>query len=384
MPSRRDRCCYDVLGVKSNDSALQIKRAYRRLAMKYHPDRNPGNKQAAESFKEVNEAYNILNDEDKRAYYDSHMKTGGTRASFRCSDEKGPNFDDIFSQFDGYNRDQKEDEDKEEDYEIEEDDLIYDSCPIKGMDLCYRIFITLENSVKGCILRFKFPMLRKCNICEGTGRYKSKVFINCSSCNGEGYKKKASGFFSYHEPCFPCRGKGKTLYYPCEDCKSSGKIKFIQPSWFYIKRGIGKGDRLMIKEQGDAGFYGGKDGDFYLEIGIKKHKLFSRLGNDIYCDLPIEFAVATLGGSIIIPNIFDSKPIQLTVPNGTKTGSIFKISQKGVVNLSGNLGNFFCRLVIKTPTNLNEEQKRLLTLFHQSFKRNNFFIKKKQEKKRRE
>ncbi|AKZ66082.1 Chaperone protein [Candidatus Palibaumannia cicadellinicola] len=339
---------YQILGVSKNADEREIKKAYKRLAMKFHPDRNQGNAEAEVKFKEIKEAYEVLTDEQKRAAYDQygHMafeqqssSMGGGTADF--SDIFGEVFGDIF----GGGRRQR---------------------ASRGSDLRYNMELTLEEAVRGVTREIRIPVLDKCEVCYGSGSKPGTSSITCSTCNGKGQVQIRQGFFAVQQGCPTCNGQGKVVKEPCIKCHGKGRVKKYKTLSVKIPTGVDTGDRIRLSGEGEAGEYGAQSGDLYVEVKVLKHPIFGREENNLYCEVPINFSMAALGGEIEVPTI-DGR-IKLKIPAETQTGKIFRMRGKGVKSVrSGHQGDLLCRVVVETPVKLNELQKQLLRELGESF-----------------
>lgn len=357
--SKRDY--YEVLGVAKNASDDEIKKAYRKLAMKFHPDRvstlpDAEKKKAEEKFKELQEAYAVLSDPQKKQMYEQfgHAGVGGNSASGGGGFEGfgGGGFEDIFDVFGdifgggrrggGASR---------------------QNAPMRGNDLEYNIQITLEESAFGCEKEVRFPRTEKCSTCDGKGSKKPDDVTTCNTCKGAGQVRFAQGFFSVQQPCPDCHGRGKTIKNPCPDCRGSGLVKENRQVKVTIPAGIDNGSTLRLTGEGEAGFNGGPNGDLYVHVSVKQHKVFTRQGKDLHCEIPISFVTAALGGEIDVPTI-ESKPVKLKIPEGTQTNQVLRIRDKGIKSLRGvTMGDLYCHIFVETPVKLTEEQKDLIRQF---------------------
>ena len=341
---------YEVLGVAKTASADEIKKAYRKLAMKYHPDRNPDDKSAEDKFKEANEAYEMLSDEDKRAAYDRHGHAGvdpsmgaggfggGGGASF--SDIFGDVFGDIFGGGGGRGGPRSN----------------------RGSDLRYTLELDLEEAVRGTTVQIRVPKLSTCEVCDGSGAKKGTTVDTCRTCGGAGQVRMQQGFFSVAQTCPTCRGRGKTIKDPCTACHGQGRVEKAKTLEVKIPAGVDSGDRIRLAGEGEAGPNGGPSGDLYVQVAVRPHKIFERDGADLYCEVPISFSDAALGGELEVPTL-DGR-VKLKIPEGTQTGKLFRLRGKGVAPVrGGGPGDLMCRIVIETPVNLSKRQKELLREF---------------------
>ncbi|CUA81513.1 chaperone protein DnaJ [Gulbenkiania indica] len=343
--SKRD--FYDVLGVNRDASEDDIKKAYRKLAMKYHPDRNPDSKEAEDKFKEVKEAYEILSDAQKRAAYDQYGHAGvdpqagmgGGGAGFG-----GFDFGDIFSDiFGGGGRGGR-------------------SNVYRGADLRYNMEITLEEAARGCEKQIRIPTHEACDTCHGTGAKPGTQPKTCATCGGHGQVRMSQGFFSIQQTCPTCHGTGKQITDPCNKCHGAGQIKSNKTLNVKIPAGVDEGDRIRLAGEGEPGQNGGPAGDLYVVTHLKQHPVFQRDGMDLHCEMPISFATAALGGEVEIPTLDGVAKVKIAPE--TQSGRVYRLRGKGVKAVRGNdYGDLMCHVVVETPVNLNERQKELLREF---------------------
>ena len=349
---------YEVLGVNRDASEDDIKKSYRKLAMKYHPDRNPDNPKAEESFKEAKEAYEMLSDPQKRAAYDQYGHAGvdpsaaGGPGGFggggfgNFSDAFGDIFGDIFGQGGGRHAGPQ----------------VY-----KGADLRYNMDITLEQAAEGYTTQIRVPSWSDCKPCHGTGAEPGTKAEKCSTCDGHGQVRVQQGFFSMQQTCPKCRGTGEYIPKPCKTCHGSGKHKEQKTLEIKIPAGIDDGMRVRSVGNGEPGINGGPAGDLYVEVRVKPHKVFERDGSDLHVQMPISFATATIGGEIEVPTL--SGRVEFPIPEGTQTGKTFRLRNKGIKGLRSTLvGDLFVHVVVETPVKLTEDQKKLLKQFDESLK----------------
>ena len=347
---------YEVLGLAKNASDEDIKKAYRKLAMKYHPDRNPDSKGAEEKFKEAKEAYEMLSDPGKREAYDRYghagvdpnMGAGGFGAGAGgfggFSDAFGDIFGDIFGHGARGGRSGPQ---------------VY-----RGADLRYNLEITLEQAAHGYDTTIRVPSWSECETCHGSGAKPGTSPTTCGTCGGQGQVRMQQGFFSIQQTCPKCHGTGKIIPTPCPTCSGAGRIKKNKTLEVKIPAGIDDGMRIRSSGNGEPGMNGGPPGDLYVEIHIKPHPVFQRDGDDLHCEIPISFAKAALGGEVEVPTL--NGKASFTLPEGTQSGKTFRLRSKGIKGVrSGYAGDLFCHVVVETPVKLTERQKELLQEFEQ-------------------
>lgn len=348
--SKRDY--YEVLGVSKNTEDKDIKKAYRRVAMKYHPDRNPDDPDADHKFKEATEAYDILMDAEKRAAYDRFGHAGvdpsmGGGGGFGGG---GGNFSDIFGDvfgdiFGGGGRGR--------------------GGPQRGSDLRYTLDITLEDAVKGTTVEIRVPSLSACEKCDGSGAKKGSSPVTCGTCGGVGQVRMQQGLFQVQQTCPTCRGRGKSISDPCTACHGQGRVEKTRTLSVKVPPGVDTGDRIRLSGEGEAGPDGGPPGDLFVQMSVRAHNIFERDGKNLYCEVPITFVAAALGGELEVPTL-DGR-VKLKIPPETQTGKLFRLRGKGVKPVrGGGVGDLLCRAVVETPVNLNKEQKALLEKFQES------------------
>lgn len=344
---------YKTLGVEKSASADEIKKAYRKLAMKYHPDQNKDNKEAEAKFKEVNAAYDVLKDEEKRAAYDRYgssafdgsMGGGGGGNPFGGGFEgfQGGNFSDIF------------------------EDMFGDfmggggrrnpNGAMRGADMQYAMDITMEDAYKGTEKTITIPVNDTCDECNGSGAEKGKKPETCDTCNGSGRIRAQQGFFTIERSCSTCGGTGTVIKHPCKKCSGAGRIRRDKTLKINVPKGIDSGRRIRLGGEGEAGVRGGPSGDLYVLINVKPHKFFKRDGANLYCRVPIPMTTATLGGEVEVPTI-GGKKTKVKIPGGTQTGQQFRLREKGMpVMQSSSLGDMYLEIFVETPVNLNNKQK---------------------------
>lgn len=345
---------YEVLGVSRDASEEDIKKSYRKLAMKYHPDRNPDNPKAEAQFKEVKEAYEILTDADKRAAYD-RFGHAGVDPNMGGAGGPGGNpfgnggmggfsnaFGDIFGEIFGNGG------------RGGNAGGVY-----RGADLRYNLEIELQEAARGLETQIRVPTMETCGTCNGSGAKPGTQPVTCTTCSGHGQVRVQQGFFSIQQTCPICHGSGKTIPNPCPDCQGAGRVKRQKTLAVKIPAGIDHGDRVRLAGEGEDGVAGGPPGDLYVVIQIRPHPIFKRDGADLHCEMPISFGTAALGGEIEIPTIEGSA--RLKIPAETQSGQVFRLRGKGIKELraSGH-GDLFCHVSVETPVNLTDEQKDLL------------------------
>ncbi|MGX9461179.1 molecular chaperone DnaJ [Shewanella sp. A14] len=343
--SKRDY--YEVLGVGRDTSEREIKKAYKRLAMKFHPDRNPGDKAAEASFKEIKEAYEILTDSDKKAAYDQFGHAGvdpnrgghgGGQGDF--GDIFGDVFGDIFGG--GRRGGQRQ--------------------AARGSDLRYNLELSLEEAVRGLTKELRIPTLAACDLCDGSGAKKGTSATTCGTCHGQGQVQMRQGFFAVQQACPTCHGRGKIIKEPCGKCHGEGRVEKSKTLSVKIPAGVDTGDRIRLTGEGEAGEFGAPPGDLYVQVSVREHAIFTRDANNLYCEVPISFSKAALGGEIEVPTL-DGK-VSLKIPTETQTGRMFRLRGKGVKSVRSHaVGDLLCKVVMETPVNLNEKQKDLLREF---------------------
>lgn len=340
---------YDTLGVQRSASESEIKKAYRRLAMKYHPDRNANDPSAEVKFKEAKEAYDVLSDQGKRAAYDQfgHAGVGGSGQGAGFSDQAGFGdiFDSVFGDIFGAGRSGG-------------------SRAHRGSDLSYDLNLSLEDAVFGTEVKIKVPNLINCTSCDGTGSQSKKAPVTCPQCGGVGQVRMQQGFFSVQQTCPKCKGSGKTIEDPCYSCGGAGKVRGSETISVKIPAGVDNGDRVRLSGKGEAGL-NGPNGDLFVNIMLKEHSIFDRDGSNLMCEVPIDFPTAVLGGQLEVPTI-DGK-VTLKIPNETQTGKMFRLRGKGVRSVRGSgIGDLICKVVVETPVKLTREQKDILETFKKS------------------
>jgi len=339
---------YEILSVSRSASEQEIKSAYRKLAVKYHPDKNPGNKEAEEKFKEAAEAYSVLGDPQKRAQYDRFGHSGlGASGGFDPTIFSG--FEDIIGDFFGLG-------------DIFGTGGRRRSAAQRGSDLRYDLEISFTDAVRGLKTKIKVPRLETCQSCSGSGAAKGSGPITCSNCHGQGQVRYQQGFFSISRTCQNCQGTGKVVKDVCKNCRGEGRVPREETLEIKIPAGVDNGSRLRISGQGEAGVHGGPPGDLYVVLFVQEHEFFERQENNVYCTIPVSFPQAALGTEIKVPTLDGEETLE--IPEGTQSGSIFRLRGKGIPSLNGKgRGDQFVTVNIETPTKLSREQKKLLEQF---------------------
>ena len=342
---------YETLGVARSASDDEIKKAFRKLAMKYHPDRNPDDKAAEEKFKEVQNAYAILSDKEKKAAYDQYghagvdpnMGAGGFGGFGGFSGAQGFDFGDIFSQmFGGAGGGRAQ--------------------SYQGADLQYGVEISLEEAAKGIKKRISVPTYEECDVCHGSGAKPGTSASTCSTCHGSGTIHVRQAIFQMQQTCPTCHGSGKQIKDPCTSCRGEGRVKTTKTVEVNIPAGIDDGQRIRLSGEGEPGQHGAPSGDLYVVVHVKAHKTFERNGLDLHCELPISFATAALGGEVEVPTL--EGKVKLTIPKETQTGRRRRVKGKGIKSLrSSATGDLYCHVLVETPVNLTDRQKELLEEF---------------------
>ena len=346
--SKRDY--YAVLGIARDASEQDIKSAYRKLALKYHPDRNPGDKAAEDKFKEAAEAYSVLADSDKRARYDrfGHAAVSGAAGGGAGFDPTiFAEFDDIFgslSDLFGFGGGRRR------------------GGPQRGADLRYDLDITFDQSAHGVETAIQIPRREACTACHGTGAAPGSAPTTCPQCRGAGQLRYQQGFFTVARTCGQCRGTGKVITKPCQTCHGAGAVETLRKLTVKIPAGIASGQRLRLSGEGEAGAQGGPSGDLYVVIQVEEHPFFRRDGNDLACEIPVNFTTLALGGEIKVPSIDGEHETEtVKIPEGTATGSVFRVRGKGIKDVSGRgRGDLLVTVQAITPRKLTREQRKLL------------------------
>jgi molecular chaperone DnaJ len=344
---------YKVLDVARDAPEADIKKAYRRLAMKLHPDRNPDDKAAEDQFKEVKEAYEVLSDSQKRAVYDQHGHEGldaqRGHPGFNPGEGLGDIFGDVFGDiFGGGRRGGR-------------------SQVFRGADLRYELELDLNQAVFGANVEIEVPKLAECDTCHGSGAAKGSNPVECDTCHGSGTVRVSQGFFQLQQACPRCRGTGKIIKNPCATCHGQGRVRRTKKLSVKIPAGVDNGDRIRLSGEGEAGRNGGPAGDLYVEVHVRPHEIFEREGEHLSCEVPVSFVTAALGGTVVVPTL--EGQVSLKIPAETQSGRVFRLRDKGVKPVrGGNRGDLFCRAMVETPVNLSGEQKDLLRKFDDSLK----------------
>jgi molecular chaperone DnaJ len=346
---------YKVLDVPRTATEAQIKQAYRRLAMKYHPDRNPNDGEAEERFKEAKEASEVLTDAQKRALYDQHghagleaAARGGGRGGF-ASDAFSDIFGDVFGDIFGTARRGGR------------------SQVFRGADLRYELSLELDQAVFGHSVELEVARLAECETCHGTGAAKGSQPVTCDSCGGAGQVRISQGFFQLQQPCPRCRGAGTIVRNPCDSCLGQGRVRRTRKLAVKVPAGVDNGDRVRLTGEGEAGRNGGPPGDLYVEIQVREHPIFERDGEHLSCEVPVSFATAALGGSVAVPTL--DGDVLLKIPAETQSGRVFRLRDKGVKPVRGGArGDLFCRVAVETPVHLSAEQRELVRKLEESLR----------------
>ena len=348
---------YKVLDVARGAAEADIKKAYRRLAMKHHPDRNPGDKVAEEKFKEAKEAYETLSDPAKRALYDQHghegleaaRQGGGPGGGFGGGEGFGDIFGDVFGDiFGGARRGGR-------------------SQVYRGADLRYEVELDLSQAVFGHALEIDLTKLVECETCHGSGAAKGSNPVQCESCHGSGQVRVSQGFFTLQQTCPTCRGSGRIVRNPCDACLGQGRVRKHKKLSVKIPAGVDTGDRVRLTGEGEAGRNGGPPGDLYVEVHVREHEIFERDGPHLSCEVPVSFVTAALGGSVDVPTL--EGEVSLKIPAESQSGRVFRLKGKGVRPVrGGEQGDLFCRVVVETPVKLSAEQKAMLQKFEESLR----------------
>ncbi|HKT73778.1 MAG TPA: molecular chaperone DnaJ [Steroidobacteraceae bacterium] len=354
--SKRDY--YKVLDVPRSATEAEIKKAYRRLAMKYHPDRNPNDKEAEERFKEAKEACEVLTDSHQRAVYDQHghagieaQSRGGGRGGFSAGDAFSDIFGDVFGDIFGAAKRGGR------------------SQVFRGADLRYELELDLDRAVFGYEAEIEVPKLTECETCHGSGAAKGSSASACDTCGGSGQVRISQGFFQLQQTCPRCRGVGTVIKNPCDTCLGQGRIRRTRKLAVKVPAGVDTGDRIRLSGEGEAGRNGGPPGDLYVEVHVREHEIFEREGEHLSCEVPVSFATAALGGTVEVPTL--DGDVTLKVPPETQSGRVFRLRDKGVKPVRGGArGDLFCRVVVETPVHLSSAQRELIRQLDETLKEN--------------
>ncbi|MAH79142.1 MAG: molecular chaperone DnaJ [Rickettsiales bacterium] len=349
---------YDVLGVDRNVDGGSLKSAYRKLAMQYHPDKNPGDSSSEKKFKEISEAYEVLSDPEKKAAYDQYGHdafSGGSGGGFSQDFSSGfGSFSDIFEDFFGETGSRSPRQRQE-----------------RGQDLKYEMDITLMDAYLGMKKEISFDTLVVCDVCKGSGSEKSEGISSCGTCRGAGKVRSSQGFFTVERTCPACNGTGQVITDPCSSCNGEGRKRKNRKIEVSIPTGVDDGSRIRLSGEGAAGKNSSASGDLYLFVNIENHPLFERDGTNIYCNVPVSMVEASLGGSVEVPTVSGGRA-KVKIPAGTQSGDQLRLSGKGMPALrSVSFGDMIISLIVETPTNLSESQKQLLQSFQEESIQNN-------------
>ena len=346
---------YEALGLQRNATEAELKQAYRRLAMKFHPDRNPGDPEAEASFKEIKEAWEVLKDPRKRAAYDQfgHAGVGGAGGGGGGGGQ-GDAFSDIFGEVFG---------------DIFGGGRRGHARVFRGADLRYEVELELEQAAFGDTVTISLPLAVECATCNGSGAKPGSSPVGCRTCGGRGSVRMQQGFFAVEQTCPHCKGQGTTIEDPCADCHGEGRVRETKTLAVKIPAGVDNGDRIRLGGEGEAGRNGGPPGDLYVEVAVRPHAIFERRGADLACEIPISYVAAALGGEVNVPTLGEQSTLQLKIPDGTQSGKIFRLRGKGIRPVRGGAqGDLMVHVVVETPVGLNKRQKELLREFETSLR----------------
>ena len=344
---------YQTLGIEKNSSESEIKKAYRKKAMKYHPDRNPDDKSSENKFKEAKEAYEILSDPQTRNTYDQFghagiNSQGGMGGGFNSGDSFNDVFGDMFGDIFGGRRGGSQQNQSQ-----------------RGSDLRYELTLDLEQAVFGDKVSIDIPSLSTCEPCNGSGAKPGTSPTTCQQCDGRGNVRVQQGFFTLQQTCPKCRGAGQTINDPCQSCSGQGRIQKQRTISIKIPAGVDQSDRVRLSNEGEAGIRGGSSGDLFVDINIREHQIFQREGSNLFCEVPTRFSTAVLGGVLKVPTIDGA--VNLTIPEETQSGKVFRLKGKGIKSYRDrSIGDLYCTVQIETPVSLNKKQKELLEEFEHS------------------
>ena len=343
---------YETLGLPRNATEAELKQAYRRLAMKFHPDRNPGDPAAEAAFKEVKEAWEVLKDPRKRAAYDQFGHAGvggggqGPGGGFGPGDAFSDIFGEVFGDIFGAGRRGGR------------------SRVFRGADLRYELELELEQAAFGDTVTISLPMAVECQQCQGSGAKAGASPVGCRTCGGRGSVRMQQGFFAVEQACPACKGQGTVIDDPCDTCHGDGRVAETKTLAVKVPAGVDSGDRIRLSGEGEAGRNGGPPGDLYVEVLVRPHPIFERRGADLACEIPIGFAAAALGGEVDVPTLGGESRESLKIPDGTQSGKVFRLRGKGIRPVRGGpQGDLMVHVVVETPVGLKKEQKELLRQF---------------------
>jgi molecular chaperone DnaJ len=347
---------YEALGLPRNATEAELKQAYRRLAMKFHPDRNPGDPAAEAAFKEVKEAWEVLKDPRKRAAYDQfgHAGLGGGGqgpGGFGPGDAFSDIFGEVFGDIFGVGRRGGR------------------SRVFRGADLRYELELELEQAAFGDTVTISLPMAVECKQCQGSGAKAGASPVGCRTCGGRGSVRMQQGFFAVEQACPACKGQGTVIDDPCDTCHGDGRVAETKTLAVKVPAGVDSGDRIRLSGEGEAGRNGGPPGDLYVEVLVRPHPIFERRGADLACEIPISFAAAALGGEVDVPTLGGESRESLKIPDGTQSGKVFRLRGKGIRPVRGGpQGDLMVHVVVETPVGLKKQQKELLSQFEASLR----------------